>query len=102
MVFGNTGVKKAAGTLEPPYAECDPRRPKPKTDVVRDPTLPTWNPLPPYRRVQSYRGKQRMLTFNYGALNSAGVVVLENSTPNSYANAVLQVPHSMLCAILQT
>lgn len=44
-----------------------------------------------YRRVLSYRGKQRIRSFDYKALNSTNLVCFENFSPNSYTNTLLQI-----------
>ena len=48
-----------------------------------------------YRKQHSYRGKARMNKFNYSVHNSTECMALENVSPNSYTNTILQILFSM-------
>jgi len=49
------------------------------------------HPPTAYRKMKSHRGRHRMQAFNYRAYNTTPFVGLENSTPNSWNNPMLQV-----------
>jgi hypothetical protein len=50
-----------------------------------------YHPPTAYRKMKSHRGRHRMQAFNYRAYNTTPFVGLENSTPNSWNNPILQV-----------
>jgi hypothetical protein len=78
------------------YLTCDPRKAdKPVTKNSLEKNRCNTDSIPvQFRKLKSYRGKQRMKRFDYSAYNKTPFVGLENNTLYSYTNVMIQVLYS--------